>query len=400
MMTRFRTAASFTQRRRTIAAAVIAAGLLAQAAGSSAAEAATTRQAVLAGLSCASANACMAVGTLLKGPPVSAGFPLAESWNGKTWTVKATQNPKGSTNSNLYAVSCTSVQSCMAVGSYEDAATPTGTPFTEMWNGKTWTVKTAPSPGGDDSSLIGVSCASARYCVAVGFAITGGHNNAYSEVWNGTGWRIKRISKPRGTTYSDLGSVSCRSPRFCMATGSYQVHNTSKSRTLAAQWNGRTWVIKATPNPRDGVNGDGIPGVACSSPSACIAVGSYGTPNNRAAQSLVEAWNGRVWAIKAHPRPKGASSNLSGVSCTAATSCMAVGGYTKGLFSAVWNGKTWTVKAVPTPKRLTFPVMNDVSCKAQNACVAVGGGFTRSETEVPIAETWNGKSWSIKAVPV
>jgi hypothetical protein len=30
---------------------------------------------------------------------------------------------------------------------------------------------------------------------------------------------------------------------------------------------------------------------------------------------------------------------------------------------------------------------------------AVGDGFNSSETEIPVAEAWNGKTWSIKAVP-
>jgi hypothetical protein len=373
--------------------------LLAQAAGSSGAEAATASQAVLIGTSCSSADACMAVGTLLKGPPVSAGFPLAEDWNGKTWTVKVTPNPKGSTNSNLFAVSCISAKTCMAVGSYDHAAAPTGTPFAELWNGQAWTIKTAPSPGGDNSSLIGVSCVSAHYCVAVGFTIIGGHNNAYSEVWNGKTWRIKPTPRPKRTTYSDLGAVSCRTATFCMATGNYQVHNSSKSRALAEEWNGRAWAIKAPPNPHDGVNGDQIPSVACSSPSACIAVGGYGTANGRAALSLVEAWNGRAWAIKASPHPKGARSSLSGVSCTAASSCMAVGSDRGGLFSGVWNGKTWSIRAVAQPRKVTSTMLNGVSCGTRDACVAVGDEFSSPDTEIPVAEEWNGKMWSIKAVP-
>jgi hypothetical protein len=393
------TAVSFIGHRGLAAALLTVAGLLAQAVGGSSADAATTSHAVLVGASCSSADACMAVGTLLKGPPVVAGFPLAESWNGKAWTIKATQNPKGSTNSNLYAVSCVSAKACMAVGSYEDAASPTGTPFTELWNGKTWAIKAAPSPGGDNSSLIGVSCITAQYCVAVGFSIIGSNNNAYSEVWNGKTWAVRLTPRRSGTTYSSLGAVSCRSATFCLAVGDYQVNDSSKSRTLAEEWNGRTWAIKATPNPNDGVNGDGIPSVACTSPSACIAAGSYGTPNNRAAVSLVEAWNGHAWAIKAAPRPNGGNSSLSGVSCTAANSCMTVGNHSGGVFSGVWNGKTWAIKAVPQPKGLTFALMDGVSCGARNACIAVGDGFNSSETEIPFAGAWNGKTWAIKAVP-
>jgi hypothetical protein len=43
--------------------------------------------------------------------------------------------------------------------------------------------------------------------------------------------------------------------------------------------------------------------------------------------------------------------------------------------------------------------MDGVSCGARNACIAVGDGFNSSETEIPFAGAWNGKTWAIKAVP-
>src|SRR5690242_13901928 len=111
----------------------------------------------------------------------------------------------------------------------------------------------------------------AQACIAVGNVVSNGHNNAFSEAWNGTAWTLKTTPRSPGTTYSLLNDASCRSATFCMATGDYQVNNSSKSRTLAERWNGKTWAIEATPNPKDGVNGDQLPGVACSSPLACVA---------------------------------------------------------------------------------------------------------------------------------
>ncbi len=403
-MRRLGETASFILRGGVVATLLTVLGLLpvsepAQAAGRSGtpvpAAAAATSQAVLIGGSCSSADACMAVGTLLTGSPVLKGFSLAESWNGKAWRIRNTPNPKGATNSNLYAVSCSAASTCMAVGMYEDAKSPTGVPFAEAWNGTTWTVRTAPSPkGGTNSGLGGVSCSTARACVAVGGTIKNNHNNSFSELWNGKTWTIKTTPRPRGTTYSDLGDVSCRSAMFCTAVGDYQVNNSSKSRTLAEAWNGKTWAIEATPNPKDGVNGDGISGVACSSRRACVAVGGYG-------RTLAEAWNGHTWTIKATPNAKGATgSDLSGVSCRAASACMASGGSGgNGIFAEVWNGKKWTIKAVPHPKGATFTFLNSVSCGAKEACVAVGDEFNSSQAESPVAEAWNGKTWTIKTVP-
>ena len=117
---------------------------------------------------------------VLARPPVLKGHTLAESWNGTAWTMKTTANPKGATNSNLYAVSCSAVSTCMAVGMYEDAAAPHGIPFAEAWNGTAWTTKPAPNPkGGTNSGLYGVSCSAAQACVAVGNTIISGHNNAF-----------------------------------------------------------------------------------------------------------------------------------------------------------------------------------------------------------------------------
>ncbi len=402
--------AFFMLRWWVFAALLTAGGLVlvsvpAQAAGRPgapvpAAAAAATSQATLSAVSCTAASSCMAVGTLITGSP-GKDVTLAESWNGTAWTMKATPNPKGATGSFLFGVSCTAASRCMAVGLYEDAAAPLGVPFAEVWNGTAWTIKTMPSPPGTTPGADGVSCATAQACIAVGNVVSNGHNNAFSEAWNGTAWTLKTTPRPTGTTYSLLNDASCRSATFCMATGDYQVNNSSKSRTLAELWNGKIWAIEATPNPKDGVNGAELPGVACSSSLACVAVGGYDSTNNQGNLTLAEAWNGKTWAIKATPNPQGAAGNsLLAVSCTAANGCMAVGDSgANGIFSELWNGTAWTIKAVPHPQAATFVFMNGVSCGAANSCVAVGDYFNSSQAELPVAEAWNGTAWTIKPVP-
>jgi hypothetical protein len=362
--------------------------------------AAATSQADLSGVSCGAANACIAVGTLLSGSPVIKGHTLAESWNGTAWTMKSTPNPKGATDSNLYAVSCSAVRTCMAVGMYDDAAAPNGIPFAEVWNGTAWAIKPVPNPrGGTNTGLYGVSCSSAQACAAVGNTIIGGHNNAFSELWNGKTWALTTTPRPTKTTYSLLGAVSCRATTFCTAVGSYEVNNSSNSRTLAEAWNGKTWAIETTPNPKTGANGAELLGVACSSLLACTAVGSYDSPSNQGLP-LAEGWNGKIWTIKATPNPSAAaSSSLSAVSCQAANACMAIGSGGNGLFAESWNGTSWTVKAVPSPQGATFTSLSGVSCGAKDACVAVGEEFDSAQAEVPVAEAWNGTAWTIKPVP-
>jgi hypothetical protein len=65
--------------------------------------------------------------------------------------------------------------------------------------------------------------------------------------------------------------------------------------------------------------------VSCLSSSSCEAVGyRLISPAGTAA----EGWDGSIWSSQSTPNPAGAfESVLSGLSCTSASACMAVGEY-------------------------------------------------------------------------
>ena len=365
---------------------------------------AATGSGVLIGVSCTSGRSCMAVGTRLTSGPAESPYTLAEAWNGKAWRVIPTANPRSSLGNNLYGVSCSSARACMAVGAHN---IPHGSvPLAEAWNGKTWTVKVTPKAN-DDSWLDNVSCRSAHACIATGHAIQHGHNNWFSEMWNGRTWTIKPAPRPNSTSYSSIGGVSCAAGSVCVAAGDYQVDNSSKSRTLAETWDGKTWTIHNTPNPQDGVNGSDLNGVSCRSAHACVAVGVYSPPFNGGGQTLAEIWNGRTWAIKpSRNNPTSTGGSLQGVSCRSAHACMAVGSYVTSSSEGVplaeaWNGKSWTIKPVPNPGGATDVLLDSVSCASAHACVAVGSYFTgQFSPAAPMAEGWNGKTWTIKQTPL
>ena len=68
-----------------------------------------------------------------------------------------------------------------------------------------------------------------------------------------------------------------------------------------------------------------LTGVSCTSASFCMAVGDYVNSGGHL-QTLTEAWNGKSWSLVS---PANTNSNQSqrvtGVSCTSASFCMAVG---------------------------------------------------------------------------
>src|SRR6266568_1116469 len=124
--------------------------------------------ATLAGVSCASAASCTAVGSEFTTATTSRE-PLAERWDGRSWSAQQIPNPVfAGQGSELAAVSCTSRAACTAVG--ERGSLPFAT-LAERWDGRRWAVQPTVNPPGDDKPLVGVACTSAASCTAVGYHI-------------------------------------------------------------------------------------------------------------------------------------------------------------------------------------------------------------------------------------
>jgi len=124
---------------------------------------------------------------------------------------------------------------------------------------------------------------------------------------------------------------------------------------------GPTWSITPTPNP-PGATGD-LRAVSCTAANACTAVGTSASFPHPV-QALAERWNGTKWTIQP-TNPAFSSSNtlFNGVSCTSATSCLAVGEVSGFAVSELWNGKTWNLTpALLKPGPAVFSTLNSVSC--------------------------------------
>ena len=75
-------------------------------------------------------------------PAGTSDTTLAEHWDGTSWTVLTTPSPV--TFSTLVSVSCPSAAHCIAVGVSSPSATGALTPLSEVWDGSTWSVVSAP----------------------------------------------------------------------------------------------------------------------------------------------------------------------------------------------------------------------------------------------------------------
>jgi hypothetical protein len=357
---------------------------------------------VLDGVSCSSATACTPVGYYDNSSFTQ--FTLAEAWNGSAWTIVTTPDPTGATTSLLSGVSCRSATACTAVG-YYTSSSYTNLTLAEEWSGSAWTIKSTGGNGGS-SKLYGVSCSSAKACLAVGYYTGGGEVLAVSAMWNGSAWSIADIDGPAGTTTSDLNGVSCSSASDCTAVGSYE-SGSGTELTLAEAWNGGAHGIQSTPNATGTGPADGLLySVSCHSAKACTAVGYYYNTSGTEV-TLAEAWNGTSWSIQKTPNPAGATapgSVLDAVSCSSATACTAVGYYNIGSETSVklaeaWNGHGWTIQKTPSPKGALDSYLSGVSCSSAKDCTAVGSYFSARTGNVTIVEAWNGTAWKVQATP-
>jgi hypothetical protein len=328
----------------------------------------------LSSVACPSSTACTGVGSSLNN--TGAQVPVAEGWNGTSWSTQATPLPSGAKAGSLSGVSCTSPSACEAVGSYANSSGATVT-LAESWNGTAWTIQASPNPNGATaSSLSGVSCTSASACSAVGNTVINGTRVTLAEAWNGTSWAVQPTRNPTGQ-YSALVSVSCvASTGGCLAVGYYG--NSAGTRvTLAEAYYGPVygWLVQSTPNPT-GATLSSLSGVSCASSTSCTAVGFANTP---ARSSLAESWNGSAWTVQPTPAPSGATqtSLAGGVSCTSPTACTGVGYFISSAaiqvtLAEAWNGTSWAVQSTPNPQIATASVLNGVSCTAASSCNAVG----------------------------
>ncbi|MHB8290635.1 MAG: hypothetical protein ACYDEY_15695 [Acidimicrobiales bacterium] len=311
--------------------------------------------------------------------------------------------------------------------------------------------RAAPVPSGAANGfLVGVSCMSARFCVAVGSSpftlaperfiygwvppllLPGGYPNhgpprypghAVVETFNGNAWHDAPLLGP--VANSGLNAVSCVSTRFCVAVGS------GPAGALIVGFNGKSWRT-ATFN-RGAVraqHGAVLNAVSCVSARFCVAVGyrAVETEMNWNLEAVTETFNGHSWRFATGPykvsglRAVSARypwvtslhlADLDGVSCVSTRFCVAVSAAAFFVVD-VYNGKAWKAR-VRLPGGNLFSLgtpnfgangLGGVSCASTRFCAAVESWTTPQEPGIqivatllnsqrvsPIVETFDGSRW-------
>jgi len=172
---------------------------------------------------------------------------------------------------------------------------------------------------------------------------------------------------------------------------------------LAEAWDGTAWTVVPTPVLTNSAGT--LDGVSCTSASSCIAVGNYGPTAAPTDFTLAEEWDGLAWDVLTMPPPPTPGGiALQQISCLSSASCMAVGyfGYNNGTGTSLTLAEAWANghwKIVPTPTPQGSGQLAGVSCLGTAACMAVGENNHPVGEPVrgTLTEAWNGTRWS--AVP-
>jgi subtilisin family serine protease/sugar lactone lactonase YvrE len=307
------------------------------------------------------------------------------------WLVQPTPVPDGKWN-GLNDVSCVSRSSCTAVGNYGEGSTANG--FAARWDGEEWSLEPMPELAGAKQVFPKVvSCASERWCAAVGITLGSALNSEYTalaERWNGREWTVDSLPLPTGTIESELSDVSCTSANACTAVGHYEKEDAT-SYLLVERWNGTKWARQTPPALGHEHFFESLQSVSCVDASYCVAVGEEYFSGGGGA----ELWNGTSWT-----KISGMSeSELRHVSCPLRNACTAVGLMPGNHTEAVhWDGKGWSAtEAIPlAPGTRELWILTSVSCPEANACT-LSGSSSPGDGIAPFATRWDGGKWSVQS---
>ncbi len=249
------------------------------------------------------------------------------------------------------------------------------------------------APASKNFELNGVACPAVGSCVAVGdYQTETGVVKAAVVSESGGTWARASEAKSFATGIAVLNSVACTGVGSCVAVGYYAYDEESHFLPMVITETGGVWgtaeAVKLPANAETAKphKGGDLNGVTCAPSGSCTAVGGYTLETTFADRTMVVTKGAGGWEGQEQLSPGNAEAlpieTLDSVSCPAAGSCVAVGGYretTDGREQAMALDEVSEVWGTPT--ELTLPEgaeenpeasMQSVACPAAGACVAVG----------------------------
>jgi hypothetical protein len=196
-----------------------------------------------------------------------------------------------------------------------------------------------------------------------------------------------------------------------VAVGAY-LDASGSEEALIDTLTGGVWTPVAAPLPTNAAAEPSaeLTSVTCVAAGSCVAVGGYSAKKSEGS-GLAETLSGGVWTPRQVSSATLSNFLFTAVTCPAAGSCVAVGEGSSGIggLSGVigtLSGGTWTVTEVSLPPSApagALELLNAVTCPAVGSCVAVGGYAVlgaKSIVEEGLIDTLAAGQWTVTTAPL
>ncbi len=235
-------------------------------------------------------------------------------------------------------------------------------------------------------------------------AVLGGAGAALAEAGTtgttGTAGPVAAAAPPVGATVSSLirgTRISCASPTACLAIGTHEIG--TRTTPFAARLHAGSWKAVPVKVPAGSTDTD-LTDVSCKAATFCLAVGE-GPAKSGGFGGYAAIWNGTALRpIAAPPIAAHTLGSAEAVSCVAVNRCVAIGtgesptGDATSTFVWTWNGAKWATTVVPGQAHIV-PEYAGLRCFSLTSCVAVGHlevAISTVGSDTPMAVAWNGTS--------
>ena len=254
--------------------------------------------------------------------------------DGETWARQTT----GVIGGALRGIACTTITSCVAVGS--------GTVLDTDDGGATWARRLTEAA----LDLRSVACVDGNRCVAVGGA--GGSAAIRITTDGGTTWTTPATNGlPAGT----INDIDCAANGYCLTAG-------PGHHMLFTDDGGTTWADRPGAQPAAGTTNT-VQSISCLADGTCMAAGTNEGPRGFGFIWRTSTW-GRAWSVQYHP-----AAALRAIDCVDLDHCWTgrpdgtesiLATDTASLPNPVWNKQVSWVEGAQTA--------NAIDCIDVNRC--------------------------------
>ncbi|MGN9846139.1 hypothetical protein ACTMTI_49305 [Nonomuraea sp. H19] len=201
-----------------------------------------------------------------------------------------------------------------------------------------------------------------------------------------------------GTGHNVFFDVSGTSGSDVWAVGQHEVKPHVPRYALAAHWDGTTWRNMEVPRPANKNDVD-LAAVAAIAPDDAWAVGSAGSTSGLQTVTLITHWDGASWRIVPSPNAGDANTpnHLTAVAAAGRDDVWAVGYAHENAVSRPiaqhWDGRSWTLVPLPSPGT-GHSVLSGVAVRASDDVWAVGYAPSRTSGHQiePYVVHWDGRA--------